>query len=79
MLCTENSSTATSAWSKVEQGVQQSLVLGPLLFLVFINHLPKFINDEIVPILFADDTSILVSQPNPLVFLENLLIVYFEL
>jgi len=35
---------------------------------VFINDLPKFINDKSIPILFADDTSILVSHSNPLVF-----------
>jgi len=57
-----------SIWSKVEQGVPQGSVLGPLLSLVFINDLPKFINDKSVPILFADDTSILVSHSNPLVF-----------
>jgi hypothetical protein len=57
-----------SAWSKVEYGVLQGSVLGPLLFLIFINDLPKFINEKSVPVLFADDTSILVSHPNPLVF-----------
>jgi len=34
---------------------------------VFINDLPKFINDKSVPILFPDDTSLLVSHSNPLV------------
>jgi hypothetical protein len=44
--------------------------LGPLLFL-FINDLPKFLNDKSVPILFADDTSILVSHSNPTDFNNN--------
>jgi hypothetical protein len=47
-------------------------VLGPFLFLVFISDLPKFINDKSAPILFADDTSILVSHPNPLVFYKTI-------
>jgi hypothetical protein len=34
--------------------------------------LPKFINDKFVPILFTDDTSILVSHPNPMVFYNTI-------
>ena len=63
----ENGHSTTSPWSKVEQGVPQGSVLGPLLFL-----LPKFINDKSVPISFADDTSILISHPNTLVFYKTI-------
>ena len=38
--------------------------MGPLLFLFCINDLPKAINNKPVPILFADDTSILITSPN---------------
>ena len=38
--------------------------MGPLLYLIFINDLPKFVNDKSVPILFAEDTSILLSHSN---------------
>jgi hypothetical protein len=48
------------------------LVLGPLLFLVFINDLPKFLNNTSAPILFADYTSILVSHLNSLVFYKTI-------
>ena len=61
-----------STWSKVEHGVPQGSVLRPLFFLIFINDLLKFINDKSVPILFADDTSILVSHSNPLVFYDTI-------
>jgi hypothetical protein len=68
----ENGHITASPWSTVKLGVPQGLVLGPLLFLMFINDLPKFINDKSVPILFADDTSILVSHQNPLVFYKTI-------
>jgi glutathionyl-hydroquinone reductase len=38
--------------------------LGPLLFLLYTNDLPKIINDKTIPILFTDDTSLLVTSTN---------------
>jgi hypothetical protein len=38
--------------------------LGPLLFLLYINDLPNILNSKSIPILFADDTSIIVKNPN---------------
>jgi len=37
---------------------------GPIVFPFYINDLPKAINNKSIPILFADDTSILITSPN---------------
>jgi hypothetical protein len=47
---------------KLKSGVPPGSVLGPLLFLYFINDLPKYMNDG--SILFADDTTLIDSSLN---------------
>jgi hypothetical protein len=39
-------------------------ILGPLLFLVYINDLPKAVEHKALPILFPDDTNIILTSPN---------------
>jgi hypothetical protein len=54
----------TSDWERISSGVPQGSVLGPLLFLIYINDITDDL--ETCPFIFADDTTLLDVIDNPI-------------
>jgi hypothetical protein len=71
VVLNNNYFTYISDWDEITHGVPQGSIFGSLFFLLYINDLPHSINknNKIVP--FADDTSLIISNPNPINFRDD--------
>ena len=67
-----SNNTTFSEWSKIKHDVPQGSVLGPLFYLLYVNELPNLIADLSKLVLFADDTSIIIANPSPSKFKEDM-------
>ena len=70
-VLSNNYSISTSDWGEITHGVPQGSILGLLLFLLYIIDLPSLTNKNNKIVLFADDTSLFISNPDLINFRNN--------
>ena len=65
-----------SNWELVKHGVPQRSILSPLFFLLYINDMPTVTAKNAKLLLYADDTSLIITNPSPIEFANKLNIVF---
>jgi hypothetical protein len=66
-----NSIKYYSEWESLTDGVPQGTILGPLLFLLYANDLSNVISDIFNLVLYADDTSLIITNSDSQMFKKD--------
>jgi hypothetical protein len=61
-----------SEWESVTDGVPQGSILGPLLFLLYVNDFPNAISDISNPVLYADDNTLIITNSDSQMFEKDI-------
>ena len=75
---TEPCHVSNSDWNIIDRGVPQGCVLGPHLFLCYINDLPRICNNNVKSVLFADDTSLVINSHSLLQYQNDVNTAFFS-
>jgi len=65
-------------WEIVKHDVPQGSILGLLLFLLYVNDLPIVTAKNAELVLYADDTSFIITNPSPIEFANKLNKIFAE-
>ena len=61
-----------SKWDIITDGVPQGSMFGPLLFLLYVNDIPHVISNISNPVLYADDTSLIITNSDNQMFEKSI-------
>jgi hypothetical protein len=61
-----------SKWDIITDGVPQGSILGPLIFLLYVNDIAHVISDISNPTLYADDTRLIIANLDSQMFEKSI-------